>query len=101
MQVSKLKNVCTHVFYWSPDIIRWDSYEGVGTAGAKIATWSYDKNNITRTKLEGNKTSNPVIIPAPEDSTHARMNLWLLNGLGPSNNKEVEVIIKSFNYTPL
>ena len=101
MQVSKLKNVCTHVMYWSPDIVRWDSYEGPNASGAKIASWSYDKNNITRRKIEGSRTSNPVVIPAPEDSTHARMNLWLLNGLGPSNNKEVEVIIKSFNYIPL
>jgi hypothetical protein len=101
MQVSKLKNVCTHVMYWSPDIVRWDSYEGPNASGAKIASWSYDKNNIIRRKIEGSRTSNPVVIPAPEDSTHARMNLWLLNGLGPSNNKEVEVIIKSFNYIPL
>jgi hypothetical protein len=30
----------------------------------------------------------------------AYINLWLMNGLPPSNKKEVEIIIHKFSYTP-
>jgi hypothetical protein len=30
-----------------------------------------------------------------------RLNLWLVNGIPPSDNNEVEVVIKSFNFVPL
>ena len=31
----------------------------------------------------------------------ARINLWLVNGMAPTNNQEVEVVIKSFQFVPL
>lgn len=102
MNVSKLKGTCTHVFKWTPDLITWESYEGENYPGTNlIASWSYDKTNMPRTKIEGSRVSNPIVIPAPEDSTNVRFNLWLLNGQAPSDNKEVEVVLKSFRFIPL
>jgi hypothetical protein len=99
MQVSKLKNTCTHVFKWMPTKIEWNSYEGDTYPSTKlIASWSFDLNNPARSKKEGGILSNPIIIPAPTDSTKARINLWLFNGQAPANGTETEVIIKSFKY---
>ncbi len=38
-------------------------------------------------------------IPYPGDE-NARINLWLLNGLPPSNGQEVEVVIRKFEFVP-
>ena len=38
-------------------------------------------------------------IPRP-DVEKARMNLWLMQGLPPSDSSEIEVIVKSFKFTP-
>ena len=59
-----------------------------------------DLNNPPRTKDEGGQTSDPIIIPAPGATTHARMNLWLLNGAAPTNGQPYEVIIRLFSYEP-
>ncbi len=103
MQVKKLKNTCIHVFKWTPDLITWESYEGEDYPSNKqpLSSWSYDKTNRTRQKIEGNRTSNPLVIPAPADSTNVRFNLWLLGGLGPANNTETEVVVKAFRFIPL
>jgi hypothetical protein len=102
MPASKLKTTCTHVFKWTPDTITWNSYEGDYYPGlTPMAEWKYDKSNTPRTKMEGNQVSNPIVIPAPADSTNARINLWLLNGQAPANGSETEVVIKSFKYFPL
>ncbi len=103
MQVSKLKKTCVHVFKWTADLVTWASYEGevYPTNSPPLCSWSYDKSNRTRQKLEGNQVSNPIVIPAPEDSTNVRFNLWLLNGQGPANNNQAEVVIKDFRFIPL
>jgi hypothetical protein len=102
MSVKKLKGVCTHAFKWTPDLITWETYEGDTYPGNNLlATWSYNTTNQSRQKIEGNRTSNPIVIPAPADSTNVRLNLWLLNGQAPANNSETEVIIKSFRFIPL
>ncbi|MEY4926767.1 MAG: hypothetical protein RI894_1203 [Bacteroidota bacterium] len=102
MPVKKLKGTCTHVFKWTPDLITWESYEGDAYPSSNpLSSWSYDKNNRTRQKIEGSRTSDPVVIPAPADSTNVRFNLWLLNGLAPLTNTESEVVIKSFRFIPL
>ena len=102
MQVSKLKSTCTHVFEWTPTLITWKSYSGETISSTtQIAEWSYDNTNQPRTKLEGGRVSNPIVIPAPADSTNARINLWLLNGQAPANNQETEVVIKSFRHDPM
>ncbi len=100
---SKLKGTCTHIFKWTPDIVTWESYTGDAypSSAPPFATWSFNNTNRTRQKIEGNRTSNPIIIPAPADSTNVRFNLWLLNGVAPLNNTESEVVIKSFRFIPL
>jgi hypothetical protein len=87
---------------WTPDSVYWQSFEGVNYPGVnKVTQWTFDKTNIPRKKIEGNQTSNDIVIPAPSDSTNVRFNLWLLNGKAPSNGKEHEVIITNFKYQPL
>jgi len=101
MQVSKLKGPCTHMFKWSSGKILWETYEGNTYPGNNLlATWSFDSTNVARRKLEGGLTSDAIVVPAPSDSTNVRFNLWLLNGIAPSDNKEVEVVIKSFKFLP-
>ena len=102
MQASMLKHTCTSMFKWTPDLITWETYEGSDYPGTnKLASWSFDKSNLPRTKTEGGRTSDPFVIPATSDSTNVRFNLWLLNGQAPSDNKEPEVVIKSFRFIPL
>jgi hypothetical protein len=101
MPVSALKEPCTHVFHWMPDSVHWESYTGtVYPGGTKLASWSFNRNNPTRRKLEGPLVSDPILIPAPEDSTNARMNLWLLFGQPGAARKEAEVIISRFAHIP-
>ena len=102
MSVSSLKGTTTHAFTWKSDKITWASYAGSTYPGTpQLANWSFDLTNQARTKIEGGLTSLPIVIPAPGQTTNARMNLWLLGGQAPSNNQEIEVIIKSFQYIPM
>jgi hypothetical protein len=97
-----MKQPMTYMMRWTPDSVHWESYEGRNYPGAnKVSQWTFRKNNIARKKIEGNNTSNPIVIPAPSDSTNVRFNLWLLNGAAPSNGTEHEVIISNFKYTAL
>ena len=102
MNVSKLKTMSTHAFKWTDSLVTWASYAGPNYPGTTaLATWQFDKSNPPRIKVEGGNQSAPVIIPAPGGDTHARINLWLLNGAPPSNNNEVELIVKEFRFIPL
>lgn len=102
MQVSTLKGVTTHAFTWKSDEIRWVSYVGDTYPGTQeIGNWRFDLTNQPRTKIEGGKVSNPIVIPAPGQTTNARMNLWLLGGQAPTNGQEIEVVMKSFKYIPM
>ncbi len=96
-----LKKPMTHMFRWTPDSVLWESYEGTTAGINKVAEWIFTKNNITRRKIEGNRTSDPIVLPAPSDSTNVRFNLWLLDGAAPSNQQEHEIIISNFTYKPL
>jgi len=101
MIVSKLKKTTTHAFNWTPNEITWTSFSGDQYPGTEqIASWRFDKSNQSRVKIEGGISSNPIVIPPPGATTNARINLWLLNGLPPSDNKPVEVILKSFEFIP-
>lgn len=102
MNVSKLKTTTTHAFTWNSTEIKWESYAGDNYPGTQLlASWKFDLNNQPRTKIEGGKTSDPIIIPGPGKTTNARINLWLLGGQAPSDGKPFEVIIKRFKYLPL
>ncbi|MFN5793429.1 MAG: hypothetical protein ACK455_01415 [Bacteroidota bacterium] len=92
----------TYMMKWTPDSVFWESYEGETYPGTnKVSTWSFNKNNTPRQKIEGDKTSDFIVIPAPGDSTNLRFNFWLLNGQAPNNAKEHEIVIKNFKYIPL
>ncbi|MCI0554831.1 MAG: T9SS type A sorting domain-containing protein [Anaerolineae bacterium] len=74
----------THSFIWQSDNISFLSAEGhqsVAQPDSILYTWNYTGTNI----------------PEP-DTENPRINLWLLNGIPPSDNMEVEVVIADFNY---
>lgn len=97
-----LKQPMTYMMKWTPDSVYWESYAGMNYPGTqKVSSWTFTKNNIPRSKIENNLTSNPIIIPAPADSTNVRFNFWLLNGQGPSNNEAHEIVLSNFKFIPL
>ena len=68
----------SHVLQWQPSQIFFQS------AGDTIINqWSYTGT-----------------VPVPGDQ-NVRMNLWLMGGNPPTNGQEVEVIIRSYQFTPL
>ena len=94
-------STCTYTMQWTPDSIVWKSYVGESIFGAQqISHHVFTKNNISRTKIEGSRVSDPMVIPAPGDSTNLRFNFWLLNGAAPKNGLTHEIIIKNFKYLP-
>jgi hypothetical protein len=71
----------THQFSWEASKIDFQSYHGHGTQNL-IEEWSYSGSNI----------------PPSSGKEKVHLNLWLFNGLAPSNNLEAEVVIKSFTF---
>jgi hypothetical protein len=74
-------NDSVHRFDWRSDQIQFDSWDG---NGSPLQSWTYTNTNY---------------IP-PAGAGNARLNFWLFNGWAPSNNQNVEVIIKSFQFAP-
>lgn len=94
----------THQFTWTPTLVTWRSYVGdAKNPGAEIASWSFDDTNQPRIKYEGNRASDPVVIPRATLNTNARINLWVASfvEIFPLDLTEREIIIESFKYTPL
>jgi uncharacterized protein (TIGR03437 family) len=74
----------THFLNWSPATVSFQSYVGVDGGGTRFNDWSY---------------TGPI--PQPEQGeTNFRLNLWL-NGPGPADGAEQEVIISDFAFTPV
>lgn len=98
-----LRGVTTHTFTWTDTLITWASYKGDKAEGTPIATWDFDLNHPPRVKTDGGQSSQPIVIPAPGETTNARMNLWTLpySTIGPNNQLEHEVVIRNFTYNPL
>lgn len=94
--------VSTHAFTWTDTLITWYSWVGDQYgAGEPDASWSFDLNNPAKIKYEGNRESDPIVIPAPGATTNARMNYWLLSGpTGPNSQTKQEIIIRDFEYIP-
>lgn len=102
VQSKYISKTMTYMFKWTPDEIIWESYEGSVYPGSnKVSEWRFDKSNISRSKIEGSKISNPIVVPAPGDSTNVRFNFWLLNGNAPVNGQSHEIVLSRFVYTPL
>lgn len=102
--VNDLIGISTHIFTWTDSLVSWASFKGEEYLNkTPIASWSYDTNNPARVKNENGNSSVPVIIPAPENHTNARINYWVLNGAfsSPADEAEHEVIIRRFDFIPL
>ncbi|HOU03023.1 MAG TPA: glycoside hydrolase family 16 protein [Bacteroidales bacterium] len=73
----------THIIDWEKDKIDFKSYRGTYTENPKkrkiMSEWSYTGEDIPG-----------------EDDERVIINLWLYNGMAPSNNKEAEMILSSF-----
>ena len=69
----------THAFSWTREGVDFESSSGVGPA----TKWSYRGSSVP---VEGNE--------------NVRINLWLFNGAPPSDGNDVEVIVRSFVFTP-
>lgn len=77
----------THLYVWETNRISYQAQTGSYSAFATnlISSWVF---------------TNAVDVPQSGDE-NVRLNLWLVDGTPPSDNNEVEVIIKSFNFVPL
>ena len=77
----------THFFLWNRDTLYCQSLHGHPALPPApediIESWTYSGNDIP-----------------PEGNENARINLWLFNGNCPSDGKDVEIIIKSFEFIP-
>ena len=81
----------THKFTWKNNYLHFQSYNGhydnLPSKDYLIAEKTFDNSNIP---------SNTTI--PPESKEKVRMNLWLIDGQPPSDGKEVEIIIKKFEF---
>jgi hypothetical protein len=79
----------THLFTWETNRISYQcqrgSYSPTPPPTNIISTWAF---------------TNVSAVPQTGDE-NVRLNLWLINGTPPTDNQEVEFIIKSFNFVPL
>ena len=77
----------THIITWKKDYINFLSLRGDNPVPAdekdRVFSWKY--------------TGRGIPVPGNEN---VRMNLWLFHGQPPSDEKEVEVIIKRFEWRP-
>lgn len=75
----------THMFEWKEDCIEFQSYYGCSSTPSPedlIESWIYTGSDI----------------PTP-DKENPRINLWLFNGVPPSDGEDIEIIIKGFEFT--
>mgnify|MGYP001595134332 CR=1 FL=1 len=77
----------THIFVWSPKSVQFLSFLG----GAQ----SPNPNNIVE---QWSYTSTDT--PPAGGSANARINLWLIGGHPPSDGKEIEIVLSSFEFIP-
>ncbi len=97
----------THTFSWRPDGVNFASYAGYGNPTVlELNSWHFSAANPARRSHEAS-LSTPVGIPVPSATTAICINLWLTDknkdGIGdpPSDSADQEVIIDSFEYTPM
>lgn len=93
-----------HAFTWTDSLIIWKSWPGstYDESVPPAAEWSFDHTNPAKIKYENQSQSDPIVIPAPGNTTNARMNLWLVNGPeGPFVPIRHEIVIQDFKFIPL
>lgn len=76
----------THLFVWETNRISWQAQTGAYSAAATNLIASYVFTNAANVPQSG------------DEAVH--LNLWLINGTPPTDNNEVEVIVKGFNFVP-
>jgi hypothetical protein len=79
----------THCFIWETNRISYQALCG-----------GYSPNPAPTNIISTSVFSNAAEVPQTGDE-NVRLNLWLINGGAPTNNSEVEFIIKSFQFVPL
>lgn len=84
-EITLTGNDSTHGFTWSADSVEFSSYQGSPPA-AQIQSWTY---------------AGPDVPPEGTSSGNARINFWLNGGNAPSDGQQAELVIKSFDFTPL
>lgn len=75
-----------HAFTWLADSVAFGSYRGnqwPAVPGAELHTWTYTGSDVP-----------------PAGQGNARINLWLFNGVAPSDGQEIEVIVTAFEFVP-
>ena len=79
----------THLFTWETNRVSYQcqrgSYSPTPAATNLISNWAF---------------TDAAAVPQTGDE-NIRINLWLINSTPPTDNREVEFIIKSFNFVPL
>jgi hypothetical protein len=82
--ITDLEIPSTHLFDWNEERILFSSYQGQAPElGAMIKTWTYAGSDIP-----------------PDGEVNARINLWLFDGIPPSDGESVEVIVEAFTFQP-
>lgn len=76
----------THLYVWETNRISYQAQTGAYSSLATnlISSWVF---------------TNTPAVPRTGDE-NVRLNLWLVNGSPPTDNNEVEVVVKSFNFVP-
>ena len=85
--ISQVGDFSSHEFLWMPDAVYFHSFHGHYNSSGdypEIKSWIYTKSKI----------------PNPW-KTHVRINLWLNNSTGPMKKKDLEVVVKAFEFIPL
>lgn len=77
----------THYFTWKRNSVYFES------DGGHYAPGKAPSSNII-SSFTSNRQVNPT-------GVHADINFWLFRGAPPSNGQPAEVVIKSFQYSPL
>ncbi len=76
----------THLFVWETNRISFQCQTGAYSAAATNLIAAYAFTNADAVPQSG------------DENVH--LNLWLINGNPPTDNKEVEVVIQGFNFVP-
>ena len=76
----------THLFVWETNRISWQSQTGAYSAAATNLIAAYVFTNAANVPQSGDEV--------------VHLNLWLIYGNPPTDNNEVEVIVKNFNFVP-
>jgi hypothetical protein len=80
----------THRFDWNPSRVVFQSLQGFirdNQEGAEFGRWTFEPKDAPRRLAQK---------PMP-----VHLNLWLFQGRPPTDNKEVEVVIRRFSFAPI